>query len=90
MHLVLNMFIFTRTLVTYATTMFKPRCCLAQLSKDPHLLNNGLLRATSAVSNDVQKNDIGDVDAHHVYRTQYEVNHVEACQYRFLVFGKVR
>ena len=28
MHLVLNMFIFTRTLVTYARTIFKPRCCL--------------------------------------------------------------
>ena len=28
MHLVLNMFIFTRTLVTYARTVFKPRCCL--------------------------------------------------------------
>ena len=28
MHLVLNMFIFTRTLVTYARTTFKPRCCL--------------------------------------------------------------
>jgi hypothetical protein len=28
MHLVLNMFIFTRTLVTYAKTIFKPRCCL--------------------------------------------------------------
>ena len=27
-HLVLNMFIFTRTLVTYARTIFKPRCCL--------------------------------------------------------------
>jgi len=26
--LVLNMFIFTRTLVTYARTIFKPRCCL--------------------------------------------------------------
>jgi len=25
MHLVLNMFIFTRTLVTYARTIFKPR-----------------------------------------------------------------
>ena len=28
MHLVLNMFIFTRTLVTYARTIFMPRCCL--------------------------------------------------------------
>jgi len=28
MHLVLNMLIFTRTLVTYARTIFKPRCCL--------------------------------------------------------------
>jgi hypothetical protein len=28
MHLVLNMFIFTRTLVTYAITIFKPRCCV--------------------------------------------------------------
>jgi len=28
MHLVLNMFIFTRTLVTYARTIFKPCCCL--------------------------------------------------------------
>ena len=28
MHLVLNMFILTRTLVTYARTIFKPRCCL--------------------------------------------------------------
>jgi len=28
MHLVLNMFIFTRTLVTYARTVFKPCCCL--------------------------------------------------------------
>ena len=28
MHLVLNMFIFTRTLVTYTRTIFKPRCCL--------------------------------------------------------------
>jgi len=28
MHLVLNIFIFTRTLVTYARTTFKPRCCL--------------------------------------------------------------
>ena len=28
MHLVLNMFIFTRTLITYARTIFKPRCCL--------------------------------------------------------------
>jgi len=28
MHLVLNMFMFTRTLVTYARTTFKPRCCL--------------------------------------------------------------
>ena len=28
MHLVLNMFIFTRILVTYARTIFKPRCCL--------------------------------------------------------------
>jgi len=28
MHRVLNMFIFTRTLVTYARTIFKPRCCL--------------------------------------------------------------
>jgi len=28
MHLVLNVFIFTRTLVTYARTIFKPRCCL--------------------------------------------------------------
>ena len=28
MHLVLNLFIFTRTLVTYARTSFKPRCCL--------------------------------------------------------------
>jgi len=27
MHLVLNMFIFTRTLVTYARTILKPRCC---------------------------------------------------------------
>ena len=28
MRLVLNMFIFTRTLVTYARTIFMPRCCL--------------------------------------------------------------
>ena len=28
MHLVLNKFIFTRTLVTYVRTTFKPRCCL--------------------------------------------------------------
>ena len=28
MHLVLNMIIFTRTLVTYARTIFKTRCCL--------------------------------------------------------------
>ena len=28
MHLILNMIIFTRTLVTYARTVFKPRCCL--------------------------------------------------------------
>ena len=28
MHLVLNMFIFIRTLVTYARTIFMPRCCL--------------------------------------------------------------
>ena len=28
MHLVLNLFIFTRTLVTHARTIFKPRCCL--------------------------------------------------------------
>jgi len=28
MHLVLNMFIFTGTLITYARTTFKPRCCL--------------------------------------------------------------
>ena len=28
MHLVLNIFIFSRTLVTYARTIFKPRCCL--------------------------------------------------------------
>jgi hypothetical protein len=28
MHLVLNMFIITRTLVTYARTIFKTRCCL--------------------------------------------------------------
>ena len=28
MHLVLNMFIFTRTLVTYTRTIFKPCCCL--------------------------------------------------------------
>ena len=28
MHLVLIMFISTRTLVTYARTIFKPRCCL--------------------------------------------------------------
>jgi len=28
MHLVLNVFIFTRLLVTYARTIIKPRCCL--------------------------------------------------------------
>jgi len=28
MQLVLNMFIFTRTLAAYARTIFKPRCCL--------------------------------------------------------------
>jgi len=33
MYLVLSMFIFTRTLVTYARTTFKPRCCLNKCFK---------------------------------------------------------
>ena len=36
MHLVPNMFIFTMTLVTYARTIFMPRCCL-------NFLEGGLL-----------------------------------------------
>ena len=36
MHLVLNMFVFTRTLVTYASTILKPRCCLINFQRYAH------------------------------------------------------
>jgi len=49
-HPVLNMFIFTRTLVTYARTTFKPRCCL-----------NFQSMRTQAKSTDIVHNMFGQI-----------------------------
>ena len=53
MHLVLNMLIFTRTLVTYARTTFKPHCCL-------QCLNVQSMR-TQAESTDIAHNMFGQI-----------------------------
>jgi len=50
MHLVLNMFVFTRTLVTYARAIFKPRCCL-----------NFQSMRTQAESTDIAHNMFGQI-----------------------------